>query len=261
MKKKYLIVIAVVLTAALLFIGCEASVNQEKWQEQVSSMSAEETPGAISPSPGTQPVQTNESTISVSTTETVTASPDMAYIQMGARTEGNSADEALQKNNQIVDAFLNAVKGQGLTDEDIKTSYINMYQDYEDPGKFIVENTFEFTIRDIDSIGAVIDAGVGAGANTAYYLSFDVSDRDKKYMEALQMAMQSVNAKADTLAQAGGYTIVRPLSIQEAGASSYYNEMIPMEAEAAAADTGSAMQVMPSEIEISATVSGTYVIE
>lgn len=261
MKKKYLIVIAAVLAAALLFAACGSQTDEGKWQDVVSSMATGETPGAISPAPGTQAVQTNESTISVSTTETVTASPDMAHIQMGVRTEGGSADDALQQNNRIVDSFLAAVKAQGLTDDDIKTSYINMYQDYEDASKFIVENTFELTIRDIDSIGAVIDAAVGAGANTAYYLSFDVSDRDAKYMEALQNAMQSVNEKADTLAQAGGYTIVRPLSIQEAGSSSFYNEMIPMEAETAAADTGRAMQVMPSDIEISATVSGTYVIE
>jgi len=249
MKKIFAFAIAAVLATALLFTGCAPAPEEA----EVQAVATDTQP--VSPAPG----QTNESTISVSTTETVTASPDMAYIQMGIRTEGSSAEQAMQANTQIVDEFLRAVKGKGLADDDIKTSNINMYQDYEDSSKFIVENTFELTIREIDSIGTVIDAAVGAGANTAYYLSFDRSDRDAKYMEALQMAMQSISAKADTLAQAGGYSIVRPLSIQEAGSSGYYNDMMPMEAEAASAD--GAMQVMPSNIEISATVSGTYVIE
>lgn len=75
--------------------------------------------------------------------------------------------------------------------------------------------------------------------------------------------MQSVNAKAEEVAKAGGYSIARPLSIEESGSSSYYNA-VPMAEEMAmdsAATGGAATPVSPGEIEVSASVSGTFVIQ
>ena len=72
-----------------------------------------------------------------------------------------------------------------------------MYEDYENPQQTVVENTYRVTIRDIDTVGTVIDAAVAAGANSSYSLSFDLADRDSVYMEALARAMETVGSKAE----------------------------------------------------------------
>ncbi len=203
-----------------------------------------------------------ESTITVNTVETVKAVPDTAYVQLGVTTNGATAEEAQQQNAAQASAFLDAIMAEGVAEDDIKTSYINIYQDYENPNNYIMDNTFSVTIRDIDSVGSVIDAAVKAGANSSYSLSFDISNRDEVYIEALGKAMQSVNSKAAQVAEAGGYTIIRPLSIEEGGSSSYYDVM-PAAQEMAADATGASFStpISPGEIEVSASVNGTFVIQ
>lgn len=211
-----------------------------------------------------QELNPSESTLKVSATETVKKAPDIAYVNMGVRSTGATAEEAQQSNATATEAFLSAIKGAGVQDDDIKTSYVNIYEDWETPGQYVMENNFSITVRNIDSVGEVIDAGTKAGANATYGLSFDIEDRDSVYIEALGQAMQAIGTKAQAVAESGGYKIVRPLSIEEGGSSSYYPMMDqPMAMESAAADAaaGVTTPVAPGDIEVSASVSGTYVIE
>ncbi len=247
MKKKW---IGIILGAALALalIGCEQQMPQATGEALL--------PQATLPAPESG---AEESKLTVNATETVKAAPDIAYVYIGAQSSGATAEEAQQKNAAVADAFLNAIRQQGVQEEDIETSNINIYEDYDKAGNYIMDNTYKVTIREIDKVGAVIDAATAAGANSTYSLSFDLQDRDSIYIEALGKAMQSIDAKAKAVAASGGYEIVRPLSIEENGGSGYY----PM-VEAAAMDTaaggGMATPVTPGEIEVSASVSGTYVI-
>ena len=179
------------------------------------------------------------------------------------RTTGATAQAAQEENARITQSFLDAVKAQGVAEDDLETQSLNVYEDYANPQQTVVENTYRVTIRDIDTVGAVIDAAVAAGANSTYSLSFDLADRDSVYMEALAKAMENVGNKANAVAQAGGYAIVRPASITEGSAG--YSAEPYMTAEAAAMDTGAraggATPVSPQEIEVSATVTGTYIIK
>lgn len=239
MNKKLVILVGIVCAAVFAFAACSPS------PETASAPPATAVEGS-----------TQESTITVSSTESVKASPDIAYINMGVQTVASSAQEAQQQNAKASESFLNAIKGQGVADADIETSGINMYPSYDNPNQYTIDNNFRLTIRDLKKLGAIIDAGIGAGANTAYSLTFDVSERNAQYVEALKLAMKSVGQKATALAESGGYKITRTLSIQEAGSSNF----MPMEQSADAMLAGGQTPVMPSEIEISATVSGTYVI-
>ncbi len=202
--------------------------------------------------------QEAESTLSVNATETVKAAPDIAYVYIGANTQAPTAEEAQAQNTLVTDAFVQAILGQGVAQTDIETSNISIYQSYDESGNYVVDNTYKVTIRDIGKAGAVIDAAVGAGANSTYSLTFDLSDRDAVYVEALGKAMQSIDAKAKAVAAAGGYTIVRVESIQENGTSSFTNDMMM---ESAAADAAGGTMISPGEIEVTAFISGVYVIQ
>lgn len=204
-----------------------------------------------------------ESTISVNAEESVKAAPDIAYVYIGVVTDGDSAELAQNENARLSSAFVEAIKAEGVEAKDIETSYLNIYQDYSDTENYRVDNTYKVTVRDIDNVGAVIDAAIAAGANSTYSLSFDIEDRDALYLEALGKAIKSVGAKAEAVAQSGGYTITGPKSIVENGSSGYYGGDL-MRMESAAADSvasGMATPISPGDIEVSASVTGTYIIQ
>ncbi|WP_172807808.1 SIMPL domain-containing protein [Christensenella intestinihominis] len=275
MKKQWILVVLVVLTGALVLAGCDSSAvtpGAEPTPTPAATQSAApavtETPDIASESPAmtdtaSAAAAATDSTLTVSATESVKKMPDIAYVSIGVRTTGATAQAAQEENARITQSFLGAVKAQGVAEDDLETQSLNVYEDYENPQQTVVENTYRVTIRDIDTVGAVIDAAVAAGANSTYSLSFDLADRDSVYMEALAKAMENVGNKANAVAQAGGYAIVRPASITEGSAG--YSAEPYMTAEAAAMDTGSraggATPVSPQEIEVSATVTGTYIIK
>ncbi|MEG2957990.1 MAG: SIMPL domain-containing protein, partial [Christensenellaceae bacterium] len=198
MKKILITMLVMIVSVAVLCAGC-ANPSGTPQVIQLEQPKTEQ--------------ETQDSTLTLNATQTVKVMPDVAYITIGVTTKGDSAESAQKENAKITQNFLNAVKAQGISDKDMQTANINVYQDYDNEKLYVMENSYKITIKNIDNVGAVIDAALGAGANSTYSLSFDVLDRDSVYVNALALAMESVGVKAKTVAAAGGYEIVRPLSI------------------------------------------------
>ncbi|MEF9987587.1 MAG: SIMPL domain-containing protein [Christensenella sp.] len=273
MNKKLVFVMMAVMLCVLVFAGCESSAGVEAGLSSEQPEATQTAAPTVTPTPTAAPptatqvqeaiaAKAGDSTLTVSATEIVKMMPDIAYVSIGVRTVGDTADAAQQENARIAGAFLAAVEKQGVAKEDIETQGINVYADYENPQKTVMENTYRVTIRKIDTVGAVIDAAIAAGANTTYSLEFDLADSDAAYMEALGNAVKNVEIKANAVAQAGGYEIVRPQAITENSAG-YGAQPYVVGADAAVNESGAKTPtpVAPKELEISATVSGTYVIK
>ena len=252
MKRKFVLWTALACACAIIFAGCATQPSSDLQVIQPSASAGQAEDAAKG---------TGESTLTVNATETVKVAPDVAYVTIGVTTKGKTAAEAQQENARITTEFLNAVKQQGVAEEDMQTSNINVYTDYDDSSKTVVDNSYRITIRDVNNVGAVIDAALAAGANSTYSLSFDVEDRDAVYIQALAKAMESVGEKAKTVAMAGGYSIVKPLSITESGADYGVRYAESMAMDSAMEAGGAATPVTPQDIEVSASVSGTYVIQ
>ncbi len=251
--KKWFVIAAAVMLAAIVFTGCSSM----DWSDLLPSQTASQ---AADTESATQTTAVDDrSKLSVNTTESVTVVPDIAYVTLGVQTQGMSADEAQLENNQTANAVLDAIRGQGIADEDIKTSNISIYQDYNDPSLYNVEIDYRIKVKPLDKVGGVIDSAVAAGANVSYSLSFDIEDRDAVYLQALEKAMTSVADKATQMAAAGGLEIDRVLLVEEGGSNYYYatNEMLRTSAEGAA----DSISINPGEMEVSATVSATYLLK
>jgi hypothetical protein len=248
--KKWLIILTAVLLVAVVFTGC--------------SMKLTDLLPSQSPSQGAETVSQTQavddrSKLSVTTTESVTVVPDIAYVTLGVRSQGASAEEAMNQNNTTASAVLTAIKNQGIAEEDIQTTNLNIYQDYDNTSLYNVEINYQIRVKPLDKVGGVIDSAVAAGANVSYSLYFDIEDRDTVYMQALEKAMSSVAVKAGQMAAAGGFEIDRVLLVQEGG-SDYYPmyERAMVASEGAAADS---VSVNPGQMDVSATVSATYLLK
>jgi len=213
-----------------------------------------------------------EKTITVTGTGSVYAVPDIAKFSTGVVTEADTSSDAMQKNAQLMDAVVNAIKRAGIPDKDIKTSRVTLepvYNYYSQPQGatekpkivgYRATNTVTVTIRDMSKIGTTIDAANGAGANQVNGVSFELSDENAAdvYKQALKKAVSDGSDKAKTIADAAGTGAITLKSLSESG--QYYPQPVYMDMATKAAGVSSAAPtpVSPGEQKVQATVTMVY---
>lgn len=152
--------------------------------------------------------------VSVTGSGVVYVVPDIAYINVGVRSQGDTVADAMTANNAQAQAIKDTLVGQGVDEMDIQTSSFNVYpqSDYDFQGVitrtyFSVENNVYVTVRSLDNLGAILDAVASSGANTIYGISFDVVDKTEAQTSARQLAVDSAKTQAQELADAAGVTL------------------------------------------------------
>lgn len=215
--------------------------------------------------------QPQSNTISVSSSETVTAEPDIAEIQLTVYSQAADAKSCQTKNSEDLQKVTDALKAQGIEESSIQTSSFGLSPVYDwESGKTITGYEMEtrVTVNDIpiENAGTVLTASVDAGANQIDSVSYLCSSFDEKYQEALKMAIESARVKAQSMAEAGQCELGEVVSMDEisTGQQARYTKASNMMMEAvqagAAADTGS-IDVMGGEIEIEARVNVDFAIQ
>ena len=165
-------------------------------------------------------------TLSVTGTGRVTLTPDRGTFTVGVQTVGPSLATVSQENATRMTAILAALRKAGATDRELRTTGLSIYpQQTGEPGKglrivgYQVSNNVTVTRNDAATIGTLLEAAAGAGANTVSGVSFTVSDPARGRDTGLQAAFADAKAKADILARAAGRTVGRALAITEGGAA------------------------------------------
>ena len=156
----------------------------------------------------------NVRTLNISGSGKVTLVPDIAYINIGVRTEADEVSTALSGNTTQATKISDALKKLGVEEKDIQTSSFNVYpmQQYDMEGKvtkttYVVENTVNVTVRDLAQLGKLLDTTVKAGANNIYGISFDVEDKTDALAQARDLAIQDAKEKAQAVAVSSGVTL------------------------------------------------------
>ncbi len=182
----------------------------------------------------------------------ITVAPDEATITAGVHTQAASASEALTQNAKLMNAVVAALKNAG--GENLQTQQVSLYPQSNPQGEvsaYVADNTVSAKSK-IAGAGPLIDAAVGAGANTVNGPSLDVSDRDKRYEDALGKAVENARAKAEALARAGGFGVGQVSSVTEGQSSS---GPVPMLAGAVAKNS---TPIEPGTQDITADVTVTF---
>ena len=184
--------------------------------------------------------QTAPPSITVSGTGSVHYSPDIARVSLGVRGESTTAAAAAKSVNSRAQAVIDAMRGLGIADANIATSgYSIEYQppQQSDPqpqpapgqaqpmsiirkpmpqGTYVATETIDIKTT-ILKAGAALDGAVTAGANETYGLTFDTSQRQEFYRQALGRAVADARAQAEILAKAAGVQIAGLQSINVGG--------------------------------------------
>lgn len=145
----------------------------------------------------------------------ITVAPDEATVTAGVHTQAASASAALAENAKLMNAAIAALKEAG--GRDLQTQQVSLYPQTDPQGQvnaYVADNSVSAKTK-IASAGALIDAAVGAGANTVSGPTLSVSDRDARYRDALGKAVTDARLKAEALAKAGGFGVGPVSSVTE----------------------------------------------
>ena len=168
-------------------------------------------------------------TISIEGRGEVQAAPDTAFITSGVTSQGENAKAALDANTAAMSELIATLKAAGIDAKDIQTSAFSVspnyvYSDQRDANGFnippkingyIVSNNVTVRVRDLPSLGGVLDKAVSVGANTINGVNFTVADPSKLYDEARKAAFADAKTKAGLYAVAADVTLDNIVSISE----------------------------------------------
>jgi uncharacterized protein YggE len=201
--------------------------------------------------------------ITVSGTGKITYTPDIGYITVGASSDGKTADEAWQKNAEIVKKMFAALEKLGIDRKDLKTAGLGVSPRYlyvkDQPPKLLgytAGYTLAVTVRDLNKLGVVLDRVVECGGNRDMSIRFGCSDPEKLLDQARARAVAEARKKANLYVKGAGASLGQVLSISEGSVAAWpafrYEHLMK------AAD--GPLPIAAGEQEMSVTVSVTYAI-
>ena len=219
------------------------------------------------------PAFADEGVISVTGIGEISAAPDTAYVSSGVTSQGATAREALDANSAAMEQLIATLKEAGIAERDIQTSNFSVnpnyvYSDardaegYSQPPRidgYQVSNTVTVRIRDLDSLGQVLDQQVSVGANTINGISFAVEDTTALEDEARKAAFADARRKAELYAETAGEDLGDVVSITE---NQGYSSPQPMQMRAAMAyDESAKVPVATGELTFQISVQVTWDVE
>lgn len=190
--------------------------------------------------------------------------PDTASLNVGVQATAATATEALAQANTSGAALIAALKGAGVSDNDIATSGLSIYPQYGNSSiitGYQASNSVTVTVREITKTGPVIDAAAAAAGDhiTISGVSFYVDDTEALIGAARTDAINNAKKRATQYATAAGVTVAGVVQISEVSV----NNPIPL-MYAAAADSASGTASAPTPIQTGTqdlTVSVTVVYQ
>lgn len=168
-----------------------------------------------------------ERLITIEADGTVTATPDLATVTMGARTLAPTVAEAQTVNSEMLNKLHTRLQELGISKDDIQTKNYNVYPQYQytEEGEQIdgynVEQQVVVKIRNLDNASKVLALSGELGLNQISGLQFTLDDEDAYIKQAREDAMKQVQEKARILSTQLGVDIVGVVSYNEYNQSGY----------------------------------------
>jgi hypothetical protein len=207
----------------------------------------------------TEPSQTG--TIVVSGAGRVAVEPDVAELRLGVAISRETVAEARREAAATMTAILAAIRETGVAERDIRTAMLSVqpryeYRDGQPPALagYDLSNVVEVTVRELASVGDVIDGSLRAGATSLDGLAFQVADPSAPETAARTAAVADARAKADVLAAAAGIRIAGVADIVEGGAPPSF-PLAKAARMSLAADSGTPVAAGTTEVVVTVTVT------
>ena len=205
-------------------------------------------------------------TIHVTGSGSVAGEPDIATLDVGVAVERETVAEAREEAASAMTGLINSLQANNVAEKDIKTENFSIQPqyDYTDDGRVLrgyrVNNIVRVKVRDLATLSEVIDDAAAAGGNSIVInsIQFMIDDTAPLQTEARGLAVKDAEAKAKTLAKAGGVRLGEPITITE---STYFEGPPSPFARTAEAAFDTATPIAAGELAVTVTVTVVYEIE
>jgi len=187
------------------------------------------------------PLGPNSALLSLTAEGNNRRTPDIALFNAGVVSQAVTASEALADNSRRMDRVIAALKRAGIAERDIQTSAISLQPRYSDPDRdaqtlarttgrpyvppteapkiigYEARNTVQVRVRNLGTMGKIIDTLISEGANQVDGPSFTLDEPREALDEARREAVAVGRQRAELYAQATGMRVAKLLSVSEGG--------------------------------------------
>lgn len=246
--------------------------------------------------PPAAPPDARTNVVSVLGRGEVSQRPDLARVTIGVSAVAPTAADASSRVNREMSAVIAAIKKEGVADKDLQTANLSIhYERVELPppapvsapdaptppskpggaaapatspvaappaappaprGQYRVTNTVRVTIRDLDKVGALLDAAVTAGANEVWGISFGIGEPEALEAKARDEAVKDARDRAEALAKAQGLALGEVVSVSDHTGGGAPRLMLEAARDSAFGYSGA--PVAPGEVSVSAQLEVVY---
>ncbi len=181
----------------------------------------------------------------VSGSGVVLAAPDTALVRVGVEVRDPNVKAAVDANNKQMSLVVANLKGLGVAAADMQSADFNIrFEEQSHPphphviqrgaqempaaeevstpassGTFVVSNTLQVRVRELDKLGDVLSTSVSVGANSIWGVSFEIGDPKPLQAQARDQAVADAMSKARRLAEVAGARLGPLLRLEEDGDS------------------------------------------
>lgn len=157
----------------------------------------------------------------------VSISPDLAVLDVGVLSQAVTAAAALRENSQAMGRLTGLLKAQGIAARDVQTRGFEVQPVYERPehgaphvAGYRVSNRVQVRVRDLERLGALLDAVVAEGANQVGGIVFQVAEPAPLLERARREAVSDARRQARVYAETAEVRLGRLLALEETGGPS-----------------------------------------
>ncbi len=165
-------------------------------------------------------------TITVTSTATVSTSPDIAVFKVSVRGESADGSQAFELAARKGASVIRALREAGVAQRDLTTLAVGLNRQVVDQGQstertvYVASNRLEVIVRDLNKVGTAIDAAVLAGADGVNDIRFQLAEESSARIDALAEAVADAREKADVIADAAGTKVTGVITVNEGRARS-----------------------------------------
>ena len=224
-------------------------------------------------------VAAGEGGIWVTGTGEVTMEPDLAVLHLGVETYEQTVSEANAGAANAMDSVMDALRSNGVAERDLQTHSYNVWPQYEweevtENGRRVskqkligyrVANGLKAKVRDLDTVGDLIDRVVSAGGDATRFhgLQFTVEDTSGLMEDLREQAVLDAKEKAQHIADTAGVALGSLGYIADQPVRTFSTWDAPQtRADAMALSSAAASTpISGGELEVSLTVHAAFAIQ
>ena len=202
--------------------------------------------------------------INVSGEGKIKVTPDKAIINFGIENIGKDATTVKKINDETVDKVLTFIKKFGIPVSDFQTTQVSLNRTYDYDKKkynFQAVQSITITLKELSKYDALLMGLVDNGINTITNVTFESSKIEDLKSDARKLAMKEAKRKAEDYVSVLAQKVGKAILISDTDAQTYYPQPMYKTMAFASEDASTKQTVAVGEIEISATVTVSFVLE